>query len=200
MSIKRGFTLLEVMVVIAIVGILAAVAVPSLWSAIQAQRHVAAGMTVKTALENASAIVKKSRNDASVYIKGNKITTYQGCANCVTTCTATNIPHTAIDGDSLGGRITIYPLATTTAPVTGFSPNTNTFQTIVPADSGWKNINNGVCVNFIWGKIGNSVKTPGWLSLRDSTQDYGIMIIKTPTDDRFQVWFFNQSTWSKKSP
>lgn len=196
---NKAFTLLEAMVVIVIIGILAAVAVPNILNAIKIQRHIASGLVVQSALNEASSIVKKTRQDASVLITGNRVTVYQGCDSCVTNCTVATLTPKTTSVDSFQTKISLAPLPSTisTAPITGFSPSTSS---AFRANSGWFSKSNGVCVNFGWGRVGNTVDSTGWLSLRDTTQTkFGVMVLKSATDNRFQVWFYNGS-WQRKSP
>lgn len=202
MKNQRAFTLLEAMVVIAIIGILSAIAIPSLLNALWQQRHIAAGLAVQSALNQAQSSVKKTRTEASVLVVGNRISVYEGCDSCVTNCTNPTLTPSIKGSDTTHPKVTVNALTAAMASpapaVTGISLNNST---AFASDSGWFAKNGGVCVNFRWGKIGNTVQAPGWLSLRNTDMSkFATLILKSPSDDRFQVWFYNNGTWLKKSP
>lgn len=133
---KKGFTLLEIVIVVAIMGILALISVTGLQSFAYRSGHISASRTVLGALEEAQARTLASQDDTvfGVHFETDSVTIFQG-----STYTAGNIHN----------EIRILPARTSISTVTlfgggsnvlfnrlnGTTSHTGTIQVVVTADT-----------------------------------------------------------------
>lgn len=173
---SKGFTLIEVLVVIAIIGILAAVGVSSMRAFIAGEAVKGEGMNIKAFIERVGAQARSHNADRSISFSGSTMQAYTG-STCVT-------------ANAIAGLVEV--LDTKTVP--------NTTITLLPTDvSGtW----NGICVPFNpAAKIGlNPLNSEGFIRIQSaSIADYQAVVAKIVKNNRLLLYITKDggNTWSQ---
>ena len=141
---QRGFTLLELMIVVAVMGILAAIAIPNYFDQVQRSRIIEA----TTTLGDLRSQMEKFYMDNRTYLSG---------GNC-----AVNGAMTAHNGDP-SSKFNMSPFVACTATTyrlqaSGIGPMANFVYTI-------DNQNNKATVNTPWGKVSGVC----WVAKKDGS-------------------------------